>query len=79
MIGYLVVTYLVIGTAVATEILLRLRAHWLKTHYSYAPDAEDLAVTVLAGACWPLTLVAGAWVWLYGKRKERGRGPAAEG
>jgi H+/Cl- antiporter ClcA len=76
--GYLVVTYLVVGTAVATEVLLRIRAHWLKTHYTYAPDAEDLAVTVLAGVAWPLTLVVGFWFWLYTWREAR-RGPAAEG
>lgn len=70
--------YLMIGTAVGTETLLRIRGHWLKGHPTFSLDREDLGVTLLAALFWPLTLVVGGWLWLHDKR-EGWRGPEGEG
>lgn len=71
MIAALCILYVLIGTAVATETVLRMREYMLRSTIEFRPDTEDLAVVVIAGIFWPMTLVVGAWLWLYSRRKAR--------
>lgn len=76
MTGYLLIAYVLIGAAVATEVGLRIRDHMLSLHVTFRPDGEDIAVMIAGGVLWPLTVVAGLWLKFYLWRKEQGRGPA---